>query len=121
MLIYVSRLCSRWDEIKGFQLFQSDPSGNYGLWQATAIGANHAAATSLLKQDYSKDADLDGGLKLALKVLSKTMDSTTLTSEKLEIATVTKTDSGKVCYHVYTAKEIADLIANTDLQPSEES
>mmetsp|Transcript_8442 Transcript_8442/g.31137 ORF Transcript_8442/g.31137 Transcript_8442/m.31137 type:complete len:249 (+) Transcript_8442:117-863(+) len=117
----VSFLFAGWDALKGFQLFQSDPSGNYGLWQATAIGANHAAATSLLKQDYSKDADLEGGLKLALKVLSKTMDSTTLTSEKLEIATVTRTDSGKVRYHVFSADEITALISRTDIQPPQES
>jgi 20S proteasome alpha/beta subunit len=30
---------SGWDKNFGFQLYQSDPSGNYGGWKATAIGA----------------------------------------------------------------------------------
>eukprot|EP00960_Hanusia_phi_P035793 751953-Hanusia_phi.AAC.2 len=30
--------------------YQSDPSGNYGGWKATAIGANNQAAQSILKQ-----------------------------------------------------------------------
>ncbi len=34
------------------QLYQSDPSGNYGGWKATAIGANNLAAQSILKTDY---------------------------------------------------------------------
>ena len=35
-----------------------------------------------LLQDYSDDINIDGALKLAMKVLSKSMDSTTLNSEK---------------------------------------
>ena len=30
-----------WDPHYGFQLYQSDPSGNYGGWKATCIGNNH--------------------------------------------------------------------------------
>ena len=31
-----------WDKHYGFQLYQSDPSGNYGGWKATCIGNNSA-------------------------------------------------------------------------------
>ncbi len=34
----VSFLFAGWDEHRGFQLYQSDPSGNYGGWMAQAIG-----------------------------------------------------------------------------------
>jgi 20S proteasome alpha/beta subunit len=74
----VSFLVAGWDEHFGFQLFQSDPSGNYGGWKATAIGANNQAAQSILKQDYKDDITMVSSLKLAIKVLSKSMDSTTL-------------------------------------------
>jgi hypothetical protein len=46
----VSFLWAGWDKHHGFQLYQSDPSGNYGGWKATAIGANNQAAQSILKQ-----------------------------------------------------------------------
>ena len=49
--------CPR-DEHYGFQLYQSDPSGNYGGWKAVAIGAGHAAANNLLKSDFKEDATL---------------------------------------------------------------
>ena len=43
------------DTQRGFQLYQSDPSGNYGGWKATAIGANHQAATNVLQGDFTEE------------------------------------------------------------------
>lgn len=37
----VSILYMGWDPHYGFQLYQSDPSGNYGGWKAACIGNNH--------------------------------------------------------------------------------
>lgn len=34
-----------WDNHYGYQLYQSDPSGNYGGWKATCIGMNSAVCT----------------------------------------------------------------------------
>eukprot|EP00897_Mesotaenium_endlicherianum_P005766 jgi/Mesen1/5217/ME000258S04306 len=117
----VSFLFAGWDKNFGFQLYQSDPSGNYGGWKATAIGANHAAAQSILKQDYKEDLDLDGAVHLALKVLSKTMDSTTLSSEKLELARVSTTPSGEVKYRVYSSAELDALLLKHNItQPKED-
>lgn len=91
----VSLLYMGWDKHYGFQLYQSDPSGNYGGWKATCIGNNSANAVSMLKQDYKEDdTTLQQALQLAIKVLSKTLDMTKLTSEKVEIATLTR-DNGK--------------------------
>ena len=50
--------CAR-DKHRGFQLYQSDPSGNYGGWKATAIGANHQAATNVLQGDYKEELTLE--------------------------------------------------------------
>jgi len=40
----VSLLYMGWDQHYGFQLYQSDPSGNYGGWKATCIGNNSAVS-----------------------------------------------------------------------------
>lgn len=37
----VSILYMGWDKQFGYQLYQSDPSGNYGGWKATCIGSNN--------------------------------------------------------------------------------
>ncbi len=78
----VSFIYAGYDPIRQFQLYQSNPSGNYGGWKATSVGANNASAQSLLKQDYKEDCNLKEACAMAVKVLSKTMDSTKLSSEK---------------------------------------
>lgn len=84
----MSLLYAGWDASYGFQLYQSDPSGNYGGWKATAIGANNQNANSKLKQSYKVDEsawvaqfDLKQALEMAVQVLSKSMDSTSLSAE----------------------------------------
>jgi 20S proteasome subunit alpha 3 len=77
-------LYAGYDKIHGFQLYHSDPSGNYAGWRATCIGANSSNAQTILKQDLDKDKEitLKEAKTLAVKVLTKTMDSTTLGSDK---------------------------------------
>ncbi|KAI7886669.1 proteasome subunit alpha type-4 [Lichtheimia hyalospora FSU 10163] len=105
----VSFIFAGYDEQHGFQLYHSDPSGNYGGWKATCIGANNATAQSILKQDYKDDMNVEDAKALAIKVLSKTMDSTTLNSEKLEFATIRQVD-GKVVYDLFKPSEIDALL-----------
>ena len=78
----VSFIYAGWDPRRQFQLYLSNPSRNYGGWKATSAGANNASAQSLLKQDYKEDCTLKEACGMAVKVLSKTMDSTKLSSEK---------------------------------------
>ena len=78
----MSLLYAGYDPHYKFQLYHSDPSGNYSGWKATCIGANNGTAQSLLKQDYKDDISIADAVALVLKVMSKTMDSTTLGSEK---------------------------------------
>ncbi|KAH7842440.1 hypothetical protein Vadar_005324 [Vaccinium darrowii] len=114
----VSFLFAGWDKNYGFQLYMSDPSGNYGGWKAAAIGANNQAAQSMLKQDYKDEITREEAVQLALKVLSKTMDSTSLTSDKLELAEVF-VSSGKVKYQVSSADSLSKLLAKFGLtQPA---
>jgi len=92
----VSLLYMGWDRQYGFQLYQSDPSGNYGGWKATCIGNNSQAAISMLKQDYKEgETNLEAALKLCIKILSKTLD-VKLSSEKIEVATLTRRDEKSV-------------------------
>merc|ERR1711957_946056 len=70
----VAFLFAGYDEHYGFQLYQSDPSGNYSGWKATVIGANNQAGKSLLKNDYGtqkEDADEDGGEEMKTETASK--------------------------------------------------
>ena len=95
-------------EVIFFHLFVS---GNYSGWKATCIGNNSSAAVSILKQEYKEgEMSLDGALDLSMKVLSKTLDMTKLTADKIEIATLKRND-GKTKIHILTADEMTALIS----------
>ncbi|KAJ1816758.1 Proteasome subunit alpha type-3 [Coemansia sp. RSA 2599] len=132
----VSFLCAGWDPTFGFQLYQSDPAGNYSSWKAACIGENFSNAQSILKQEYkdedSNDASsnigsagtnmtMDDALKLTCVVLSKTIDTAKLTSEKLEFATITLKDC-KPHIHIYSSEEIDEVLKKYDsvMKPSED-
>ena len=106
----VSFLYAGWDEESGFQLYHSDPSGNYAGWKAHAIGANHQQAQNLLNTDYKEDMGLTDAMKVALKVLSKTMDSTSLTADKVEMSKVELDPvSGEVVFSYVSEEELEPL------------
>eukprot|EP00053_Salpingoeca_punica_P002154 m.36387 g.36387 ORF g.36387 m.36387 type:complete len:265 (+) comp11412_c0_seq1:61-855(+) len=105
----VSLLYMGWDKHNGFQLYQSDPSGNYSGWYATCIGGNQENALLTLKTDYKENCSMHEALLLVVKVLGKTMDSTTLTSEKLEFATL-KLRDGVPTFEVWSPESISNLL-----------
>ncbi|CAM9462941.1 unnamed protein product [Discosporangium mesarthrocarpum] len=115
----VSFLFTGWDMHFGFQLYQSDPSGNYGGWKATAIGANNQAGKSLMKSDYQEGASLEECLRLAVKVLKKTMDSTSPSPEKMEFTTITRVD-GKVVHKILTDEETSKLLEEVEVEGATE-
>ncbi len=102
----VSFIYAGWDPQRQFQLYLSNPSGNYGGWKATSAGANNASAQSLLKQDYKEDCSLKEACGMAVKVLSKTMDSTKLSSEK-------STSSSRIFYSHLRANMCTSRVRNS--------
>ncbi|KAG7346200.1 proteasome subunit alpha [Nitzschia inconspicua] len=115
----VAFLFAGYDEQYGFQLYQSDPSGNYSGWKATVIGANNQAGKSLLKTEYKTGEeegdqipDVDEALKLAVKVLNKTMDGTTAAaaSEKMELYTMTLDEDGECVHKILNKVEAQKVI-----------
>jgi len=117
----VSLLYMGWDRHYGFQLYQSDPSGNYGGWKATCIGNNSAAAVSMLKQEYKvEEMDLQSCLQLAVKVLGKTLDTNKLTADKVEIATLTR-ENGRTCIKILPADQLNEYIKKHEEEEKAES
>uniref|UniRef100_A0A915C374 Proteasome subunit alpha type n=1 Tax=Parascaris univalens TaxID=6257 RepID=A0A915C374_PARUN len=113
----VSLLYMGWDQHFGYQLYQSDPSGNYTGWKATCIGNNHQAAVSLLKQEY-KSPNLAEAKKLAMKVLSKTLD-VKLSAEKMEMAVLTRINDRTVVEDLTNA-EVSQLIKEHEEREKEQ-
>jgi len=115
----VSILYMGWDKQYGFQLYQSDPSGNYGGWKATCIGNNSANAISLLKQEYKdENINLSAALDLAIKVLSKSLDMTKVSADKVEIACLTRKD-GKSVIRILDDAEVEVHIKNFEAEEAQ--
>lgn len=109
----VSFLFAGWDDRMGFQLYSSNPSGNFAGWLATSVGGNNSNAQTMLKQQY-KEMPLDEAIKLALDVMSKTTDSAKLTGDKLELGTVKMVD-GKVKHQIWTKDQIESVLTEHGL------
>ena len=125
----VSFLFAGYDSEHGFQLYQTDPSGNYSGWRATVVGANNAAGKTVLKSEYKKkeeDADEDAevppptlneGLKLAVKVLNKTMDNTVGSKEKMEIFVLERDGDGdNLKARTLTEKEKESVLSEVEAE-----
>lgn len=108
----VSFLYAGYDDRYEFQLYTSNPSGNYSGWKATSIGSNNSSAQTLLKKDYKDDLSLEDACKLAIKVLSKTIESSNMNSDKIEFATLSlsKLQESNVVHKIWKDKEIDELI-----------
>lgn len=112
----VSILYMGWDKVYGYQLYQSDPSGNYGGWKATCVGHNATTAMNLLKQEFDEEkSDLKSALTLAVKVMAKTMDTAKLTTEKMEIATLSRED-GRTKLRLLPFSELERLLKEYDAE-----
>ena len=116
----VSFLYMGWDKHYGYQLYQSDPSGNYGGWKASCVGHNSQTAISILKQEYKiGETQLDDALRLAIRVFSKTLDTTKLSPDKIEIAVLQHDDqTNQTSIRLLKDDELSVLIKQYDDEQS---
>jgi 20S proteasome subunit alpha 3 len=92
----VSLMWAGFDRVRGYQLYCSDPSGNYAAWNAHATGKNSITTISTLKEEYKREGSLNEALQLAVQVLAKSMDAMKPTADKFEIAVVQKDSQGNL-------------------------
>lgn len=104
----IMSVCSR-DDARGYQLYQSDPSGNYGGWKATAIGANHQGAQNLLKQEYKEDLSLQQAIQLVMKVPQINIVKNTQCAEFYSVVICSPWSFSSMC--AFALQEVVCLIA----------
>ena len=112
----VAFLFGAYDRYYGYQLYHTDPSGNYSAWKAYAIGQHDDSAQMLLNQEWKEGLTLKQGILMAIKVLSKSMDMPEVKADKIEIATLSKPKGSKdPKFHVMTQTELKPLAEEVDL------
>jgi 20S proteasome subunit alpha 3 len=115
----VSFLIAGHDKHHGFQLYHTDPSGNFGGWKAHAIGQNSMAAKQTMRDDWKDGMNLQGASELAAKVLTKTMDTAAPNAEKIEMGVV-EMKGDRVVFRLLKAEEINKLMADAAPKEGEE-
>ena len=111
----VSLMYAGHDRVRGYQLYCSDPSGNYAAWNAHSTGKNSVTTISTLKDEYNKEGSLNEALQLAVKVLAKSMDAMKPTADKFEIAVVQKDGEGNVIQRKVEGAELEKIIVDAKI------
>ncbi len=70
----VSLLIAGVDE-SGMKLFETDPTGIYYQYRASAIGEGEPEIEEILQKEYKDSMTVEEGLKLCIKALKKVLDS----------------------------------------------
>jgi 20S proteasome subunit alpha 3 len=104
----VAFLFGGWDKHFGFQLYQSDPGGNYSGWKATVIGQNNQAGKSLLKTEFVEDNSVEANLKLSIRILLKTLDASSPTPDRIELSVMRKDDrTDRIVHTILSDAEVS--------------
>ncbi|MBR9691825.1 archaeal proteasome endopeptidase complex subunit alpha [Candidatus Woesearchaeota archaeon] len=85
----VSLLIAGVDQDGEARLFETDPTGIFFQYKAVAIGEGEVEAESILHKQFKDDMTIEDGLKLAVKVLIKTVGDG-FAANRLDIVTITK-------------------------------
>lgn len=91
----------------GPQLYQTDPSGTYVKYLATAIGSASEGAAIMLQEGYNKSMTLKEAEKLALQTLRQSMEER-LHSLNVEVAVLPMTTKQ---FRIYNDAELKAAIA----------
>lgn len=117
----VSFLFAGYDKHFGFQIYKSDPAGNYDGWRAHSIGSwDNPMTNSTLKQDWNDNLSMDEIKALVGKVMIKNGDTTTPDPEKYEMAVLEMID-GKIKYRRMKAKEVGKILTEARAKEDAES
>ncbi|MBD3208896.1 archaeal proteasome endopeptidase complex subunit alpha [Candidatus Woesearchaeota archaeon] len=86
----VSLLIAGKDE-EGLKLFETDPTGIFYQYKATAIGEGEQDVEEVLHKEYKDAMTIDDGLKLAVKALKKVLNDG-FNAERIEAAVIRDKD-----------------------------
>jgi 20S proteasome subunit alpha 4 len=87
-------------------LYQTDPSGAYFEWKATAVGKNSKTVQDFLEKNYKEDMDEKATLEFAIKALLEVTEASTANIEVVMI----KKDGPKW----YTEAELEPIVKALD-------
>jgi len=112
----VSLLIAGADESE-VKLFETDPTGIYFQYKATAIGEGEMEVKNILLKEYKESMTIDDGLKLALSALKRVI-SEGFDSDRIDSVYIT---NEKKTYEKMPKERIAKVLSILDGKDSKES
>lgn len=109
----VSLLIAGADE-DGIKLFETDPTGIYFQYKATAIGEGEVDVKAILSKEYKESMSLEDGLKLSIGALKKVL-SESFEAERIDAVYIT---NDKKKYEKVPKDKIAKIYATLDSKES---
>jgi len=97
----VSVLVAGIDEDKA-RLYETDPTGIYFEYKATAIGEGEVEIEEILKKEYKEDMTMDDGLALSIKSLKKVLGDN-FKADRVDAAYISNKDKK---FKKYTKEDI---------------
>ena len=73
------------------RLFETDPTGIFFQYRATAIGEGEVEVEDILHKEYKPEITIEDGLKMSLKALKKVLGDN-FNVERIDAAYITKTE-----------------------------
>jgi len=111
----VSLLIAGADET-GVKLFETDPTGIYFQYKATAIGEGELEVKNILTKEYKDNISLDDGMKLAMTALRKSI-SDGFDAERIDCVFIS---TEKKQYEKVPKDKIAKILASVDSKDSKD-
>lgn len=87
------------------RVFETDPSGSFYEWRATAIGENSAEIRENFESNYEEDISTDEAVSLAYEAVSESNDD--VTPESFEVAVIETEDE---TFRGLSADEVRELV-----------
>ena len=109
----VSLLIAGADE-NDVKLFETDPTGIYFQYRATAIGEGEIEVKNILLKEYKESMTMDDGLKLALSALKRVI-ADGFESDRIDCVYIT---NEKKNYEKMPKERIAKVLASLDIKDS---
>uniref|UniRef100_A0A8C7HNS8 Proteasome subunit alpha type-2-like n=1 Tax=Oncorhynchus kisutch TaxID=8019 RepID=A0A8C7HNS8_ONCKI len=100
----VSLLIAGWDDDHPY-LFQSDPSGAYFAWKATAMGKNYVNGKTFLEKRYNVDLELEDAIHTAILTLKESFEGQ-MTEDNIEVGICNEAGFRRL-----TTAEVKDYLA----------
>jgi 20S proteasome subunit alpha 3 len=103
-----SLLIGGWDCICGFQLFKTEPSGNFSEWKAVAIGNNSFFNQIFLNLNYNKNWNLKNSMEVLTKLFKKKLEKLNF-SYNIDILILKHDDKQKLIFDFLNIHQLDNL------------